>query len=68
MAYELSIEWEDLDEVFVDDVYGDDVFIDKQDYEDELPDDIDDELRENGFKYDEETGMYTIIPKMLVLF
>ena len=68
MAYELSIEWEDLDEVFVDDVYGDDVFIDKQDCEDELPDDIDDELRENGFKYDEETGMYTVIPKMLVLF
>lgn len=63
MAYELSIEWEDLDEVFVDDV-----FIDKQDYEDELPDDIDDELRENGFKYDEETGMYTVITEMLVLF
>lgn len=68
MAYELSIEWEDLDEVFVDDVYGDDVFIEKQDCEDGLPDDIDDELRENGFKYDEETGMYTVIPKMLVLF
>ena len=68
MAYELSIEWEDLDEVFVDDVYGDDEFIDKQDCEDELPGDIDDELRENGFKYDEETGMYTVIPKMLVLF
>jgi hypothetical protein len=68
MAYELSIEWEDLDEVFVDDVYGDDVFIDKQDCEYELPDDIDDELRENGFKYDEETGMYNVIPKMLVLF
>lgn len=68
MSYELSIEWEDIDEVFVDDVYGDDVFIDKQNYEDELPDDIDDELRKNGFKYDEETGMYTIIPKMLVLF
>lgn len=68
MAYELSIEWEDIDEVFVDDVYGDDVFIDKQDCEYELPDDIDDELRENGFKYDEETGMYTVIPKMLVLF
>ena len=33
MAYELSIEWEDIDEVFVDDVYGDDVFIDKQDCE-----------------------------------
>ena len=68
MAYELSIEWEDLNEVFVDDVYGDDVFIDKRDCEYELPDDIDDELREDGFKYDEETGMYTVIPKMLVLF
>ena len=67
MAYELSIEWEDLDEVFVDDVYGDDVFIDKQDCEDELPDDIDDELRENGFKYDEESEMYVVIPGRLVL-
>lgn len=43
------------------------------DSEDELSDEallegLDDELRENGFKYDEETGMYTIIPKMLVLF
>ena len=26
------------------------------------------ELQRNGFVYDEETGMYTVIPKMLVLF
>ena len=63
MAYELSIDWGKIDDVFV----GDE-FIDKQDCEDKLPDDIDDELRENGFKFDDATGMYTVIPRMLDLF
>ena len=58
MAYELNIDWEELD----------DVFVEEYDCEDTLPDDIDEELREKGFKFDEETGMYTVIPKMLVLF
>lgn len=58
MAYELNIDWEELD----------DVFVEEYDCEDALPDDIDEELREKGFKFDEETGMYTVIPKMLVLF
>ena len=68
MAYELCIEWDDIDECFIEDFYGDDVLVDEQICEDELPDDIDGELRENGFKFDENTGMYTVIPKMLVLF
>lgn len=42
------------------------------DSENELSDEallegLDDELRENGFKYDEESEMYVVIPGRLVL-
>lgn len=49
----------------------DDEYLDGSEYgssEDVLPNDIDGELRETGSVFNEETGMYIIIPRMLELF